>query len=92
MNEEIQFARNRRSRVSSFIIHPSCFQSVATVPPNFTPRLGATGNGEHFPSAFSNARSLAASNATLDLPDLNNRVSARRLAVMANVIVAGRDE
>jgi hypothetical protein len=35
--------------------------TVATVPPNFTPRLGDIGNGANRPSAFSNARSLAAS-------------------------------
>jgi hypothetical protein len=35
--------------------------TVATVPPNFTPRLAATGNAANRPSALSNARSLAAS-------------------------------
>src|SRR6266568_1760432 len=38
--------------------------TVATVPPNFTARLAATGNGENLPSAFNNARSLAASTFT----------------------------
>jgi len=33
---------------------------VATVPPNFTARLGATGNAEVRHSLLSNARSLAA--------------------------------
>ena len=66
MNEESQFARNRRSQVSSFIIHPSYFQLVSTVPPNFTPRLVPTSrdNAANRPSALSNARSLAASTFT----------------------------
>ena len=38
--------------------------TVATVPPNFTARLAATGNGENLPSAFNNARSFAASTFT----------------------------
>jgi len=29
---------------------------VATVPPSFTPRLAATGNGANRPAAWSNAR------------------------------------
>ena len=37
---------------------------MATVPPNFTPRLAATGNAANRPSALSNARSLTASNFT----------------------------
>ena len=38
--------------------------TVATVPPNFTERLAATGNGANRPSALSNARSFAASTFT----------------------------
>jgi hypothetical protein len=34
--------------------------TVATVPPNFTARLAATGNAANRPSPLSNARSLAA--------------------------------
>jgi hypothetical protein len=44
--------------------------TVATVPPNFTPRLAATGNAANRPSAFSSARSLAASTFTT-LAELN---------------------
>ena len=38
--------------------------TVATVPPNFTPRLAATGNAANRSAALSNARSLAASTFT----------------------------
>jgi len=44
--------------------------TVATVPPNFTPRLAATGDGENFPSGFNNARSLAASTFTPSATDV----------------------
>jgi hypothetical protein len=39
--------------------------TVATVAPNFTARLAATGNAANAPSALNNARSLAASTFTL---------------------------
>ena len=38
--------------------------TVATVLPNFTARLAATGSGMNLPSALSNARSFAASTFT----------------------------
>ncbi|HEX7571187.1 MAG TPA: hypothetical protein VF492_11855 [Verrucomicrobiae bacterium] len=37
---------------------------MAIVPPNFTPRLAATGNGVNLPTTLSNAKSFAASTFT----------------------------
>ena len=64
MNEETAVGA-KPSRQSFFILHSAFFiWIVATVPPNFTPRLAATGNAANRPSALSNARSLAASTFT----------------------------
>jgi len=62
--------------------------TVATVPPNFTPRLAATGNAANRPFALSNARSLAASTFTT-LAEIKPALVTKKICA-ASLILIGK--
>ncbi len=81
MNAELAAGANRL--LLRFFILPSAFAfcpTVATVPPSFTVRLAAMGNGLNAPTAFNKARSFAASTFNTDASIKPVPVSKRTFA------------